>query len=109
MRKDHIPRCRADRDRHTRARSRVPGRAKADEAPRRIRRGAAHNEWQAMPRLAANQRLCSLPDELRADVTEPGNIEWLVVVHGEFSSVAIHHLFIDLECRLLFNHPNRES
>ena len=61
-----------------------------------------------MPHLAANQRLRSLLDELRTDITELGKIEWLVVVHGELSSGAIHRLLIDLECRRLFKHPNRD-
>ena len=60
-----------------------------------------------MPHLAANHWLRTIPDEVCADVTEPGKTEWLVVVHDEFSSVAIHYLLIGPECRLLFNHPNR--
>jgi hypothetical protein len=61
-----------------------------------------------MPRLAANRSLRFLLDEFRADITELGKIEWLVVVHGELSSGAIHRLLIDLECRLLFKHPDRD-
>ena len=82
MREDHIPRCRADRDRHGLTRSRAV--AKADEAARWIGTGTAYHERQAMPRLDANPRFRSLPDELRSDVAELAKIEWLVIMHGIF-------------------------
>ena len=43
-----------------------------DQAACRVGIVPHHRERQAMPRLAANQRLRSLLDELRADVTELG-------------------------------------